>query len=90
MEEPTQGGAMVEKLPPTPWGRPTAVEQVEPEAATESQKTQGEAEDPEGRCGDGGFATEVDGAPEGRGGATEVEQGGRMSPMEPEGRRDEA
>ncbi len=81
---------MVEKWPPTPWGRPTAVEQEEPEAATESQKTQGEAEEPEGRCGDGGFATEVDGAPEGRGGATEVELGGRMSPLEPEGRRDEA
>ncbi len=69
---------MVEKWPPNPWGRPTA---------TESQKTQGEAE---GRCGDGGFATEIDRAPEGRGGATEVELGGRMSPMEPEGRRDEA
>ncbi len=71
---------MVEKWPPTPWGQPTAVEQVEPEAATESQKTQGEAEDLEGRCGDGGFATEVDGAPEGRGGATEVELGGKDEP----------
>ncbi len=40
MEEPTEGGAMVEEWPPTPGGRPTAVEQVEvePEAATESRR----------------------------------------------------
>ncbi len=40
MEKPTEGGAMVEEWPPTPWDLPTAVEQVvvEPEEVTESRR----------------------------------------------------
>ncbi len=40
MEELTEGGAMVVEWPTTPWGRPTAAEQVvvEPESATESRR----------------------------------------------------
>ncbi len=38
MQEPTEGGAMEEECAPTPWGRPMAAEQVEPEEATESRR----------------------------------------------------